>query len=153
MAQLKKGDTAPDFEVKDDQDNTVRLKDLRGKRFILYFYPRDNTPGCTTQACAYRDSYPFFTGKNAVLYGVSTDSAASHQKFRSKFELPFSLLVDADHKLADAFGVWQQKTMAGHKYMGMVRSHFVIDEQGEIVDAVYNVKPADSPVKALSALG
>jgi len=153
MAQLQKGDPAPDFDVMDDQNNVVRLGDLLGKRVVLYFYPRDNTPGCTTQACGFRDSYPAIAGKNAMVFGVSTDSAASHQKFRSKFDLPFPLLVDADHKLADAYGVWQQKTMAGRKYMGMVRSHFVIDEQGRILDAQYSVKPVDSPIKALSALG
>jgi peroxiredoxin Q/BCP len=153
MAQLKAGDAAPDFEAQNDRDETVRLGDLRGKKVILYFYPRDNTPGCTTQACGFRDLYPSIEEKNAIVLGVSTDSAASHTKFRAKFDLPFPLLVDADHALADSYGVWQQKTMAGRKYMGMVRSHFVIDEQGRIVEAHYNVKAPESPSRALKALG
>jgi len=153
MAALRVGDPAPDFEVTNDRNETVRLGDFRGRRVVLYFYPKDNTPGCTTQACGFRDQYPAITDKNAVVLGVSTDSATSNQKFKAKFDLPFPLLIDSDHRLAEAYGVWQQKTMAGHKYMGIVRSHFIIDEQGRIADAQYNVKAADSPTKALAALG
>jgi peroxiredoxin Q/BCP len=152
MAQLKAGDQAPDFEAKDDQDETVRLSDLRGKRVVIYFYPKDNTPGCTTQACNFRDSYPAITEKNAVVLGVSPDSAKSHGNFKNKFNLPFPLLVDSDHSLSETFGVWQEKSMMGRKYMGVVRSHFVIDETGKIVDAQYNVKAPDSAAKALKSL-
>ncbi|MEA2642605.1 MAG: thioredoxin-dependent peroxiredoxin [Chloroflexota bacterium] len=153
MVQLKTGDPAPDFEAVDDQGNTVKLGDLKGKRVVIYFYPKDNTPGCTTQACGFRDNYTAITGKNAVLLGVSPDSAKSHGNFKTKYNLPFPLLVDSDHKLAEAFGVWQQKKMAGHSYMGVVRSHFVIDEQGRLADVQYNVKAPESPTKALAALG
>src|SRR5437764_13420126 len=123
MADLKVGDPAPEFEALDDHNQTVRLSDFRGKRVVLYFYPKDNTPGCTTQACGFRDSYPAITDKNAIVLGVSPDTAASHVKFRDKFELPFPLLVDKDHKIADAYDVWQQKSMMGKKYMGILRSH------------------------------
>jgi thioredoxin-dependent peroxiredoxin len=152
-AQLKPGDAAPDFTAQNDQGETVRLGDFKGKRVVLYFYPKDNTPGCTTQACNFRDSYPAITGKNAIVLGVSPDSAKSHGSFKSKFNLPFPLLVDADHKLSEAFGVWQEKRMMGRKYMGVVRSHFVIDEDGRIVDAQYNVKAPESAAKALKTLG
>lgn len=153
MAQLSAGDPAPDFELTNDQNETVRLSDYRGKRVVLYFYPRDNTPGCTMQACGFRDQYPTIGEKNAVVLGVSPDSAKSHTSFKSKFNLPFPLLVDTDHQLAEAYGVWQQKSFMGKKFMGIVRSHFVIDPQGRIADAQYNVKANDSPTKALKALG
>jgi peroxiredoxin Q/BCP len=152
MATLKVGDPAPDFEVQNDQNETVRLSDLRGKRVVLYFYPKDNTPGCTTQACGFRDNYATITGKNAIVLGVSPDSAASHTKFRDKFNLPFPLLVDKDHQLAESYGVWQEKSMMGKKYMGILRSHFVIDENGKLADVQYNVKANQSPAKALDAL-
>jgi peroxiredoxin Q/BCP len=153
MADLKVGDPAPDFEALDDQNQTVRLSDLRGKRVVLYFYPKDNTPGCTTQACGFRDSYPAITEKNAIVLGVSPDSAQSHTKFRDKFSLPFPLLVDKDHSLCEAYGVWKEKSMMGRHYMGVVRSHFVIDENGRLADVRYNVKAPESPTKALAALG
>ena len=153
MTELRPGDAAPDFEVMNDQNETVRLRDFRGKRVVLYFYPKDNTPGCTTQACGFRDQYPAITDKNAIVLGVSPDSARSHQNFRSKFSLPFPLLVDADHALAEAYGVWRQKKMMGRTYMGVVRSHFVIDEQGRLADVQYDVKANASSTKALAALG
>lgn len=153
MAQLKPGDLAPDFEAVNEQGETVRLSDFRGRRVILYFYPRDNTPGCTTQACSFRDSYATITQKNAVVLGVSPDSARSHVNFKAKFSLPFPLLVDTDHRIAEAYGVWQEKSMAGKKSMGIVRSHFVIDESGRILDARYNVKATESAAKALQTLG
>src|SRR4051794_38641663 len=111
MPALKVGDQAPDFEALNDKGETVRMSDLRGKRVVIYFYPKDNTPGCTTQACGFRDNYPTITEKNAIVLGVSPDTAASHVKFRDKFDLPFPLLVDKDHKIADAYDVWQQKSM------------------------------------------
>jgi peroxiredoxin Q/BCP len=153
MAELHVGDPAPDFEALDDKGQTVRLSDFRGRRVVIYFYPKDNTPGCTTQACGFRDQYPAITEKNAVVLGVSPDSAASHTKFIDKFGLPFPLLVDRDHALAEAFDVWREKSMYGRKYMGILRSHFVIDEEGRLADVQYDVKAAASPTKALAALG
>jgi peroxiredoxin Q/BCP len=153
MAELHVGDPAPDFEALDDKGQTVRLSDFRGRRVVIYFYPKDNTPGCTTQACGFRDQYPAIAEKNAVVLGVSPDSAASHTKFIDKFSLPFPLLVDKDHTLAEAFGVWREKSMYGRKYMGILRSHFVIDEEGRLADVQYDVKAAASPTKALAALG
>jgi thioredoxin-dependent peroxiredoxin len=153
MPELKVGDLAPDFETVNDQNEKVKLSDFRGKKVVLYFYPKDNTPGCTQQACGFRDSYPQIQEKDAVVLGVSPDSAKSHTSFRSKFELPFPLLVDSDHKIAEAYGVWQEKSMYGRKYMGILRSHFVIDGNGKLVDARYNVKAKDSPVLSLEKLG
>ena len=151
--QLKAGDTAPDFELPAETGETVRLSDFRGKRVVLYFYPKDDTSGCTAQACSFRDHYPQIEEKNAVVLGVSPDSAKSHQKFKTKYNLPFTLLVDADHKVADAYGVWGQKSFMGKKFMGVIRSHFIIDEQGNIADAQVKVSPADSVERAIAALG
>ncbi len=153
MPELKVGDQAPDFEAVNDQNENVKLSDFRGKKVVLYFYPKDNTPGCTQQACGFRDSYPQIQEKDAVVLGVSPDSAKSHTSFRSKFSLPFPLLVDSDHKIAEAYGVWQEKSMYGRKYMGILRSHFVIDGNGRIVDARYNVKAKDSSTLSLAQLG
>jgi thioredoxin-dependent peroxiredoxin len=153
MAELKVGDPAPDFETVNDQNEKVKLSDFRGKRVVLYFYPKDNTPGCTTQACGFRDSYPTIEGSNAVVLGVSPDSAKAHLNFRTKFSLPFPLLVDSDHKISEAYGVWQEKSMYGRKYMGILRSHFVIDENGKVVDARYNVKAPESSRLSLQTLG
>jgi peroxiredoxin Q/BCP len=152
MAELKAGDPAPDFETVDETGEKVSLKDLRGKRVVLYFYPKDNTTGCTAQACAFRDTFPQIESKNAVVLGVSPDTAKSHQGFKSKYGLPFPLLLDPDHKIAQAYDVWREKSMYGRKYMGMLRSHFVIDEQGKIIDAQYNVKASDSASRALKSL-
>jgi peroxiredoxin Q/BCP len=153
MTELKAGDPAPDFETQDENGNAVSLKALRGKRVVLYFYPKDNTTGCTAQACAFRDAYPQIEDKNAVVLGVSPDSARSHQGFKSKYQLPFPLLLDPDHSIADAYGVWREKSMYGRKYMGILRSHFVIDEQGKLADVSYNVKASDSAKQALASLG
>ncbi|HWC31468.1 MAG TPA: thioredoxin-dependent thiol peroxidase [Dehalococcoidia bacterium] len=153
MPDLKIGDAAPDFATVNENGDAVSLKGLRGKRVVLYFYPKDNTSGCTAQACAFRDAYPQIEDKNAVVLGVSPDSAKSHQSFKNKFELPFPLLIDGDHKIADAYGVWREKSMYGRKYMGILRSHFVIDEQGKLADVQYNVKATDSAPKALASLG
>ena len=153
MATVKVGDLAPDFEAQADTGETVRLSDFRGQRVILYFYPKDDTPGCTTQACGFRDNYPVVEERKAVVLGVSPDGVESHQKFKSKFEVPFRLLVDEDHAIAEAYGVWGEKKMYGETYMGIIRSHFVIDEEGRVVDAHVKVKPADSVTLALEALG
>jgi peroxiredoxin Q/BCP len=152
MADLRVGDAAPEFATVNDSNQPVKLSDFRGKRVVLYFYPKDDTPGCTTQACGFRDQYADITGKNAVVLGVSPDGVPSHEAFKSKFSLPFPLLVDTDHKVAEAYGVWREREIGGEKRMGILRSHFVIDEQGKIADTQYDVKPADSPVKALEVL-
>jgi len=149
---LKVGDTAPDFEALSDSGKKIKLGDLRGKRVVLYFYPKDSTPGCTTQACGFRDNYPTVEKRKAVVLGVSPDGVASHQKFKSNQQLPFTLVVDDEHKIAEAYGVWGEKSMYGRKYMGIIRSHFVIDEKGKIVDAQVKVSPKDSVERALEAL-
>jgi peroxiredoxin Q/BCP len=148
----KIGDMAPDFEAPTDTGETVRLSDFRGKRVVLYFYPKDDTPGCTKQACGFRDNYPEIEERNAVVLGVSKDGVASHQKFKTKYDLPFTLLVDEDHSIIEQYGAWGEKSRYGKTYMGTVRSHFVIDEEGRIVDARVNVKPEQSVEYALKAL-
>jgi peroxiredoxin Q/BCP len=146
------GDIAPDIELLNDQGELVKLSDFRGKRIVLYFYPKDDTKGCTTQACGFRDSYPQFEEHNALVIGVSPDDVNSHQKFKTKHILPFILLVDKEHKAAEAYGVWGERKMYGKTYMGIFRSHFVIDEAGKVVDRQIKVKPADSPRKSLDVL-
>jgi len=152
MAKLQVGDTAPDFETVSDTGETVKLSDYRGRRVVLYFYPKDDTPGCTTQACNFRDGYADIQAHNAVVLGVSPDGVESHRKFKSKFSLPFPLLADEDHAIAEAYGVWAEKTNFGKKYMGIVRSHFVIDEAGKIAGVRYDVKADKSLSEAMEAL-
>jgi thioredoxin-dependent peroxiredoxin len=151
--QLKVGDTAPDFELASETGEKVKLSNFRGKRVVLFFYPKDNTSGCTTQACGFRDNYLVIEEKNAVVLGVSPDNEKSHQKFKTKYDLPFTLLVDSDHAVADAYGVWGEKSMYGKKYMGIIRSHFIIDEEGRIADAQVKVSPVESVERAMAALG
>jgi thioredoxin-dependent peroxiredoxin len=153
MSTLQVGDSAPDFTATTDSGATIKLSDYRGKRVVLYFYPKDDTPGCTTQACGFRDNYLAIEEQNAVVLGVSPDGAKSHQKFKTKFNLPFTLVADEDHSIAEAYGVWVEKSMYGKQYMGIERSHFVIDENGKIVDAQVKVKPEDSVARAVAALG
>lgn len=150
---LQVGDLAPDFTLPSDTGELVTLSALRGKRVVIYFYPKDDTPGCTTQACGFRDAYPVIEERNAVVLGISPDSARSHQKFKTKFNLPFTLLVDDDHAVAEAYGVWGQKSMFGKKYMGIERSSFVVDETGHLVDVQIKISPSDSVEKSLAALG
>lgn len=152
MAKLNVGDMAPDFTATTDSGETLRLSDLRGKRVVIFFYPKDNSLGCTTQACGFRDQYPVIEEKNAVVLGVSGDNAQSHRKFKSKHNLPYTLLVDEDHAVAQAYGVWVEKNMLGIKLNLIERSHFVIDEVGRIVDAQVNVSPTKSAQSALEAL-
>jgi thioredoxin-dependent peroxiredoxin len=149
---LKVGDTAPDFELPSDSGETVKLSDFRGKRVVVFFYPKDDTPGCTTQACGFRDNYLAIEEKNATVLGISPDGVKSHQKFKTKFNLPFILLADEGHKVADTYGVWGEKSNFGKKYMGIIRSHFVIDEAGRIADAQVNVSPTDSVERAIASL-
>ena len=151
--RLKVGEPAPDFELASETGEKVKLSDFSGKRVVLFFYPKDNTSGCTTQACGFRDHYPVIEEKNAVVLGVSPDNEKSHRSFKTKYNLPFTLLVDTDHAVADAYGVWGEKSMYGKKYMGIIRSHFIIDEEGRIADAQVKVSPGESVERAMTALG
>lgn len=150
--QLQIGAPAPDFELPSDTGAPVRLSDFRGKRVILYFYPKDDTSGCTTQACGFRDTYPQFEEQNAVVLGISPDGLKSHQKFKTKYNLPFILLSDEQHSVAEAYGVWGEKKMYGKTYMGVIRSHFVIDADGKLLDVQIKVSPTDSVTQALTTL-
>jgi thioredoxin-dependent peroxiredoxin len=152
MAELNVGDTAPDFEATTDTGASIKLSDYRGQRVVLYFYPKDDTSGCTAQACSFRDNYAAIEEQNAVVLGVSPDGVASHQQFKSKFDLPFTLLVDENHEIADAYGVWGEKTNYGKTYMGVIRSQFVIDEAGKLIAVKYNIKPEASVPEALQVL-
>ena len=152
MAQIKVGDMAPDFATVDDNNKPVKLSDLRGKKVVLYFYPKDDTPGCTRQACGFRDSYSAVEQMNSVVMGVSPDGVESHQAFKSKFSLPFPLLTDEDHAIAEAYGTWVERERDDNKFMGIARSHFVIDEEGKVVDAQYNVSPEDSVSLSLETI-
>lgn len=152
MTTLKTGDMAPDFRASTQNGDTLTLADLRGQRFILYFYPKDNTPGCTRQACGFGELYPQFQEKGAVVLGVSKDSVASHKKFEEKYGLPFTLLSDEGLEAIRAYDVWQEKNMYGKKTMGVVRTTYLIDEEGVIVKAFGKVKAADNPAQMLAEL-
>ncbi len=149
---LSPGDPAPSFELPADDGSTVRLDDLRGSRIVLYFYPKDDTPGCTKQACALRDAQADFDRAGATILGVSPDSVESHARFRDKYGLGFRLLSDPDHAVAEAYGAWGEKTSYGKTSMGIIRSAFVIGDDGAIVLAKYNVKPEATAPGALAAL-
>jgi len=137
---IEKGSRAPDFTLASDEGGDVTLSSLRGKRVVLYFYPKDDTPGCTIQACDFRDATPAFGELDAVVLGVSADSLESHGKFRKKFGLNFPLLADEDHSVCEAYGVWKEKSMYGRKFMGIERSTFLIDEEGTVAEVWRNVK-------------
>jgi thioredoxin-dependent peroxiredoxin len=139
----KVGSVAPDFTLPDQDGRRISLAELRGRKVILYFYPKDDTPGCTTQACELRDRQPEIEARGAVVLGVSPDSVASHRRFADKFGLPFTLLADEDHAVAEAYGIWKEKSMYGRKYWGVERTTFVIDEQGRIAEVLEKVKPAE----------
>ena len=149
---LQVGDPAPDFSLADADGNTVRLADLKGKRVVLYFYPRDNTPGCTKEACAFRDNYDAYQAKDVVILGVSTDDAKSHQKFITKHDLPFPLLVDEDANVATAYGSYGLKKFMGKEYMGISRSTFVIGPDGSLEKIYRKVKAEKHPVELLAEL-
>ncbi|MBF1306114.1 MAG: thioredoxin-dependent thiol peroxidase [Oribacterium sinus] len=150
---LEIGTKAPDFTLPDQNGNMHSLSEYRGKKVILYFYPKDNTAGCTKQACGFAERYPQFTEKGAVVLGVSKDSVASHKKFEEKYGLPFTLLADPELASIQAYDVWQEKKNYGKTYMGVVRTTYLIDEKGKIVKAFDKVKAADNPEQMLGELG
>ena len=149
---LEIGTKAPDFELPDKDGKLHKLSDYRGKKIVLYFYPKDNTSGCTAQACAFAELYPQFTEKGAVIIGISKDTVASHKRFVEKYNLPFTLLADTDTKVLQMYGAWQEKTMYGKKSMGTVRTTYLIDEQGIIRKAETKVKAKENPQDMLAAL-
>jgi len=149
---IEEGKPAPDFELPSDSGETVKLSDLRGTPVVLYFYPKDDTPGCTAQACGIRDAYGEFQQAGAVVLGVSADDEKSHTKFREKYELPFPLLADTDHSVSEQYGVWGEKTFAGRTYLGISRWTFVIDEDGNVKKVLPNVKPANHADDVLAVL-
>lgn len=148
----KPGQIAPDFELPSETGQTVRLSDFRGKKVVLYFYPKDMTSGCTKEACSFRDNYPQYEEQGAVILGVSPDPPQSHVRFKSKYNLPFRLLSDEHHKVAEQYGVWGQKQMYGRTYYGVLRTTFVIDEQGKVAKVFTNVKPDGHGEEVLGAL-
>jgi peroxiredoxin Q/BCP len=151
---VEEGKPAPDFELKSDSGETVRLSELKGKQVVIYFYPKDDTPGCTTQACGIRDVYGEFERAGAIVLGISPDDEASHAKFKDKYGLPFTLLADDGHQVAEQYGVWGEKKYMGRTYMGVDRSTFVVGEDGNVKKIFPNVKPdthADNVLAALSA--
>ena len=146
------GEPAPDFTLPSDSGGPIALSSLRGKTVVLYFYPKDDTPGCTAQACAIRDSMSDFESRNAVVLGVSPDDEASHRKFKEKYSLPFTLLADPGHEVAEEYGVWKERNMYGKKSMGIERSTFVIDSDGNVAKAMRRVKPDTHAGDVLAAL-
>ncbi len=152
MPRPEVGDAAPEFELQDTTGQTVRLRDLRGKKVVLYFYPRDDTPGCTVEACSFRDNIGPLTQAGALVYGVSTDDVASHEKFTSKFDLNFPLLADTERTTVQDYGVWVEKKKFGKTSMGIQRSTFLIDEEGRIAKVWATVEPAEHVAQVLEAL-
>jgi peroxiredoxin Q/BCP len=152
---LKEGDEAPDFTADTDEGVPLELNTLQGKRVVLYFYPKDDTPGCTIESCELRDAHPSIVAKDAVVLGISPDSVASHQKFKKKFDLPFTLIVDEGHHIADRYGVWKPKKFAGREFLGVKRTTFIIDRDGRIAKIFRDVKPrghAEEVENALSGI-
>lgn len=152
MPRLEIGERAPQFALKDQAGRTVRLADYKGKKLLVYFYPRADTPGCTRQACSIRDSAAALAGRRLAAVGISPDDPAGQSKFDRKFGLGFPLLSDPDHAVAEAYGAWGEKSMYGRKSMGVIRSSFVVDEDGKIAGAWYKVSPEDTVPKALAAV-
>jgi peroxiredoxin Q/BCP len=149
---LKEGNKAPDFKLKDQDDKTISLKDFKGKNVVLYFYPKDNTSGCTAEACNFRDEFPKFGKLDAVILGVSPDSVESHKKFAQKYKLPFRLLSDGKKEVLEKYNVWQEKNMYGRKYMGVVRTTYVIDKEGKIKKIFNKVKVEGHNKEVMEAL-
>ncbi|MGD9561703.1 MAG: thioredoxin-dependent thiol peroxidase [Pyrinomonadaceae bacterium] len=150
---VKEGTKAPDFTARNQDGEKVKLSDLKGQKVVLYFYPKDDTPGCTKEACSFRDADDVFAEKGIKVFGVSTDDEKSHQKFISKFSLPFDLLADTDKKIVEKYGVWGEKSMYGRTYMGTMRKTFLIDEEGKIVKIFDKVKVAEHADEVLEAFG
>lgn len=150
---MDKGEKFPDFLGTDAEGKEIRLSDFPGKKFIVYFYPKDNTSGCTAEACSIRDNYRTFLDKGYVVIGVSKDSGQSHQKFVTKYELPFILIADTDHKLCETAGVWAKKKMAGREYMGIVRTTFILDENGEVTHVINKVNTKNASEQLLETIG
>ena len=149
---ISAGIPAPDFELPDDTNTPRKLSDYRGKNVVLYFYPADDTPGCTKEACNFRDDYSAYENADVVVLGVSPDDVASHVKFKKKFQLPFTLLADVGHRVCDLYGVWGPKKSFGREYDGVLRTTFLIDENGKIVKVFENVRPSEHSAEVLSAL-
>ncbi len=149
---IKTGDLAPDFELLNDENTLVKLSDFRGQRVVIFFYPRADTPGCTTQACGFRDNYPVIETQNAVVLGISPDKPAALAKWKKKRSLPYPLLSDLDHMVAEAYGFWGQKKMFGKTFQGMIRSHVVVEPNGRLGDVQYKVSPKDSVDRAMAFL-
>jgi thioredoxin-dependent peroxiredoxin len=149
---LTEGTVAPDFTLPVDGGGEVTLSDYRGKKVVLYFYPKDDTPGCTTEACSFRDDYSQIVAAGAAVLGVSPDSVKSHDKFKLKYSLPFALLSDPEHRVAEMYGAWGEKKMYGKSYMGILRSTFIIDEEGTIIKVFPNVKPQEHSQEVIAAL-
>ena len=149
MISLNPGDNAPDFESTDQDGNPIKLTDFRGKKVVLYFYPKDNTPGCTAESCNLRDNYDQLMKQGYVVLGVSSDNEKSHRKFIDKHELPFSLIADTDKSVHEKYGTWGEKSMYGRKYMGTFRTTFVIDEEGKIEEVIEKVKTKDHTAQIL----
>ena len=152
MARLKPGEAAPEFQLLDQHGKTVSLADWRGGKLLIYFYPRADTPGCTRQACSIRDAREELGDLGLAVVGISPDQPAKQQKFDAKYNLAFPLLADPDHRVAEAYGVWSEKTLYGKKSLGIVRSSFLIDAAGKVIQAWYGVKPEDTVPKAEKAL-
>lgn len=148
----KVGEAAPDFELTNQDGNTVRLSDYRGKKVVMFAYPKAGTSGCTTQACGFRDQFPKFQASNVVVLGISPDAPADQLKWKQDENLPYDLLSDPDHAVLAQYGAWGEKTNYGKTYEGVIRSHWVIDENGVIIDQKLNVKPVESVEKAVAAL-
>ena len=149
---LKESNKAPQFTLKDQSGKSVSLKDFLGKQVVLYFYPKDDTPGCTKEACNFRDDFDEIKKENAVILGVSADSEVRHKKFIEKYKLQFALLSDENKKVLEKYGVWQEKSMYGRKYMGIVRSTFIIDEKGKLKKIFPKVKVTNHNIEVLEAL-
>lgn len=149
MITLKPGDDAPNFESKDQNGNIIKLSDFKGKKVVLYFYPKDNTPGCTAESCNLRDNYHALQKQGYEVLGVSSDGEKSHKKFIDKYELPFNLLADEDKSVHEAFGTWDLKKFMGKEYMGTLRSTFIIDQEGKIEEVIEKVKTKDHTAQIL----
>lgn len=149
---ITSGIPAPDFSLQDDSGKTVRLSDFRGKTVLLYFYPKDDTPGCTQEACNFRDDYSAYEEAGVTILGISPDDTKSHEKFRSKYKLPFTLLADSDHKVAGEYGVWGPKKFMGREYEGVLRTTFLVGPDSQILKVFENVKPAEHSAEVLAEL-